>query len=155
MVLISHYSSLSLQLVICHRIRSYNEFPTKAGLAEVTLLTRGSFRLGRILYLTGFVVRLASMSCMLSLGLIVELGDGHMLQPITFLTFRAVHGHIAGRRRIGAMKMVKTCFPTIGLRFGTKCALDALTDEQQFCRGVAHGFIEHQELHAAIAFVQP
>ena len=92
---------------------------------------------------------------MFSLGFIVELGNGHMLQPIPFLAFRAVHGCIAGHWCIGAMKMVKACLSTIWLRFDAKCAFDALPDEQQFCRRVADGFIEHQELDSAVAFIQP
>ena len=115
----------------------------------------GSRRLRRILDLTGFVVRLSSMSRMLALGLIVELSDSHMLEPIPFLAFRTMHRRIAGRWGIDAVKMVKARLPTIGLRFDTKCAFHALTDEQQFCRGIAHGFIEHQELDPPVAFVKP
>src|SRR5262245_36341714 len=74
---------------------------------EPLLFTLGSRRLGRILDLAGFVVRLSSMARMFALGLIVELCDGHMLEPIALLAFRTVHGRITGRRRIGAMKMVK------------------------------------------------
>src|SRR5215471_8439896 len=53
------------------------------------------------------------------------------------------------------MKMGKACLPMIRLRFGTKLAFDALAHPLQDCSGIAHGFIEHQELDPAIAFVQP
>ena len=106
-------------------------------------------------YLTGCVVRLSSMSRMFSLGFIVELGDGHVFEPIAFFARCAVHGRITGRWRIGPMKMVKSRLSTIGLGFETKCAFDALTDEQQLRRRVSHSFVEHEELDPAIAFIQP
>src|SRR5262249_47594181 len=118
-------------------------------------LTFGSRRLGRRLDLTGFIVRFSSMPRMLALGLIVEFGDGHMLEPIAFLTFRAVHRRVPGRWSIGPVKMVKACLAAIGLGFDTECTFDSLTDEQQFCRGIAYGLIEHQELDPAVAFIQP
>src|SRR5215467_7253259 len=104
---------------------------SSAQVIERLLFTLGSRRLGVILYLARFIVRLSPMCCMLSLWFVVELGDGHMLEPIPFLACRAVHGHIAGRRSVGPMKMVEACLPTVRLRFDTKCAFDALTDKQQ------------------------
>ena len=92
---------------------------------------------------------------MFPLGFKVKFAYCHMLQPIAFLAFRAVHRRISSRGRIGPMKMVKACLPTIRLRFGTKPAFDTLTDQQQLCSGIAHWLIEHHELHPAIAFVQP
>jgi len=53
------------------------------------------------------------------------------------------------------MKMVKPRLSAIGLRFDAELTFDSLTDEEQFRRGVAHGFIEHHELDTTMAFVQP
>src|SRR5437899_695995 len=117
------------------------------------LLTLGCRRLWHILYLTWFVVHLSSMGCVFPVGRHLEFGYGHMLQPIAFLAFRAVHGRISSRRSIGPMKMGKACLPTIRLRFGTKTAFDAFAYPLQYGRGIAHGLIEHHELDPAIAFV--
>src|SRR4029077_7517341 len=88
---------------------------------EGMLLTLGCRRLGHILHVTWFVVHLSSsMGSMFPLVLHLEFGDCHMLQPIAFLAFRAVHGGISSGRRVGPMKMVIACLPTIRLRFGTK-----------------------------------
>src|SRR5690242_5493654 len=104
---------------------------------EPLFFTLGRRRLGRMFYLTGFVVCLPPVTRMFSLGLIVELGDGHMLEPISFLAFRAVHRGVARTRGVGAMEMVEPCPPAVRLRFDTECAFDALSDEEQFRGGIA------------------
>ena len=53
-----------------------------------TLLTLGCRRLGQILHLTRFEVRLSSMPSVFALVLHVELSYRDMLQPIAFLAFR-------------------------------------------------------------------
>ena len=124
-------------------------------LSEPLLLRLGRRRLGRIFYLTGFVVRLPPVTRMFSLGLIVELGDRHMLEPISFLAFRAVHRGVASTGGVRTMEMVEPGLPAVRLRFDAECAFDALTDEEQFRGGIADGFVEHQELDSAVAFIEP
>src|SRR6185295_12129501 len=95
------------------------------------------------------------MGSMFPLVLHLEFGDCHMLQPIAFLAFCAVHGGISSGRRVGPMKMVIACLPTIRLRFDTKPAFDACTYELQYRSRIAHWFVEHHKLHPAIAFIKP